>query len=138
MSRTTTAPPAGEFRAFQKVLVREGPGSVWEPALYAAPAVTGHRVVMCSQAFAECVPYEGNEHMAFTTIDPHGPSPFTGAQVVAVSNDEHGPWMLRLYHHGTAGGLHVTEDPDTGKRETWQFCRGAETVWNCTIGRRQE
>lgn len=137
MPRITTD-PAGEFRAFQKVLVRKGREDVWQPALYATPTITGHRVVMCAQAFTECLPYEGNEHLAFKSIDPVGPSPFTGAQVVAVSNDEHGSWMLRLYHHGTAGGLHVTEDPDTGKRETWQFCRGAETVWNCTIGRRQE
>ena len=138
MSRTTTAPPAGEFRAFQKVLIRMGQGSVWEPALYATSTANGHKIIMCSQTFSECVPYAGNEHMAFTAIDPHGPSPFTKAQVVAVSNEsDHGPWNLRLYHHATADGQHVTEDPDSNQREVWKFCAGAETVWACTLGCRQ-
>ena len=129
-SNPTPTPPAPRhvavlkpaFEPYEKVLVREGPGEPWLPALYGKQAGALHAVIMADKLFREVLPYEGNEDIAFTDIDPTAPSMFTGAQIVAVTDLEDSfpdrMWKIRLYKHRDVSGLHVTEDPDTGKIET--------------------
>lgn len=60
--------PQHEFKPFDKVLVREGEGMTWrcnffshkDGSFYASP----------DSLWVQCIPYEGNEHLVGTTINP--------------------------------------------------------------------
>ena len=127
------------YEPYEKVLVRKGPGDAWVPAFYACQQDGKHRTIS-GAVFPECLPFEGNELLAFTDADPVLPSPFTGAQVVAVTEDPETvtfrKWKIRLYKHRSSTGEHCVEDPDSGRLERWPYCTTAESVWNCTLGPR--
>lgn len=57
-----------------KVLVRTNPGSWWIPAFYFSEETEGstcrYRIVGSDSTYRECIPYEGNEELAFTWDNP--------------------------------------------------------------------
>lgn len=57
-----------------KVLVRANPGSWWIPAFYFSEETEGstrwYRIVSSDSTYRECIPYEGNEELAFTWDNP--------------------------------------------------------------------
>lgn len=66
-----------EFKAFDRVLVRDEEQERWQAAFYDQYiACNGHypHHVISGDSFAQCIPYEGNEHLLGTT-DRHAPKP---------------------------------------------------------------
>lgn len=61
--------PKYKFKPFDKVLVRDaGPFDVWKAGLFSHCNDNGYS---CNGAYwAECIPYEGNEHLVGTTDKP--------------------------------------------------------------------
>lgn len=61
------------FKPFDKVLVRNKDNAAWLPAFYAGKDGGKHKVLFVSMGFvgrtSNCIKYEGNEHLAFTS-DP--------------------------------------------------------------------
>lgn len=61
-----------EFKPFDKVLARNDEDHVWSPELYShcnKDAEYPHRVVGGGMFYKYCIPYEGNEHLAGTSIN---------------------------------------------------------------------
>lgn len=52
------------FKPFDKVLVRNGSNEVWHPALYSRYVNRKHSVMGIGK-YIHCIPYEGNEELAF-------------------------------------------------------------------------
>ena len=66
--------PKHEFKPFDKVLVREdcmddGSPDIWVISLYMDECCAGYRMIN-GEWFDQCIPYEGNEHLAGTTDEP--------------------------------------------------------------------
>lgn len=66
--------PEPEFKPFDRVLVRDNDSDIWIPAFFSFksegteyPFDTIH-----SGNYRYCIPYEGNEHLAFTCDSPYG------------------------------------------------------------------
>ena len=65
------------FKPFDKVLVRNGEKYKWQPALFVrergVDCLWNYKVLLihCGKVadFSDCIPFEGNEHLAFTS-DP--------------------------------------------------------------------
>ena len=70
---------AHEFKTFENVLVRKKDSDVWLPALYCRKDGGVHRVFLITLGyvgnFANCIPFEKHEHLAFTA-DPEDTLPF--------------------------------------------------------------
>ena len=62
-----------EFKAFDRVLVRDKNVEEWLAAFYdkyiSSVEKYPHRMIGCTY-FAQCIPYEGNEHLLGTTDSP--------------------------------------------------------------------
>lgn len=66
-----------DLKTFDKVLVRNGERYKWNPAFFVRDrveeAIYRHKVLLIQSGrvedFTDCIPYEGNEHLAFTS-DP--------------------------------------------------------------------
>lgn len=67
-----------EFKAFDRVLVRDLDGGEWLAAFYDKYSSDvekfPHRMIGCTY-FAQCIPYEGHEHLLGTT-DKYEPKPW--------------------------------------------------------------
>ena len=67
-----------EFKAFDRVLVRDSDDEKWSACLYSHKDSNSreyyHRMVG-DAGFAQCIPYEGNEHLLGTT-DKYVPKPW--------------------------------------------------------------
>ncbi len=65
-----------EFKAFDRVLVRDLDGGEWLAAFYDKYSSDvekfPHRMIGCTY-FAQCIPYEGHEHLLGTTDSPEKP-----------------------------------------------------------------
>ena len=67
------------FKTFDKVLVRDSDAEGWEPAIFIRMSKEEEKKELPYQVFnlyycfscetAQCIPYEGNEHLAFTNKD---------------------------------------------------------------------
>lgn len=59
-----------QFKPFDKVLVRQSKDGEWKPRLYSYKFDTWH---FCQDGtgYALCIPYDGNEHLAGTTVNPN-------------------------------------------------------------------
>lgn len=62
--------PECPFKPFDKVLVRDGDEFEWRPKLFSYMDDDRY-VTLDYDRFAICIPYEGNEHLAFTTDSPN-------------------------------------------------------------------
>lgn len=56
-----------KFEPYQKVLVRQGDGTVWFADLF---AFRNSEYVCVGSHWEQCIPYEGNEHLLGTTEEP--------------------------------------------------------------------
>lgn len=61
-----------EFKPFDKVLVRDENSKAWEPGFYAryCPVLPYPHITLRGVAYKQCIPYEKNEHLAFTNEFP--------------------------------------------------------------------
>lgn len=59
-----------QFKPFDKVLVRDGDEQEWKCALFSHNTKNMYRFVASSLYWAQCIPYEGNEHLVGTTNKP--------------------------------------------------------------------
>ena len=60
------------FKPFDKVLVRDSQDFIWKPNIFGRyyPNASDLKYYMLNdECFRYCIPYEGNEHLAFTTKD---------------------------------------------------------------------
>ncbi len=66
-----------EFKAYDRVLVRDGDQERWQAAFYDQylNGASPHRVIG-EGYFAQCIPYAGNEHLLGTTDSPGKPKPW--------------------------------------------------------------
>lgn len=67
-------PETAKFEPFvSKVLVRNNPGYLWMPAFFFSEESEGgarwYHIVGTHDTYRECIPYEGNEELAFTSND---------------------------------------------------------------------
>ena len=64
--------PEHEFQPFEKVLVRDDYGGIWEPDFFSRKAGNDVELkYMClTTVWKFCIPYEGNEHLLGTKNDP--------------------------------------------------------------------
>lgn len=65
--------PECPFKPFDKVLVRDIDNSKWMPNLFSmfdSDTPNYPFVTINGETSAQCIPYEGNEHLAFTTDSP--------------------------------------------------------------------
>lgn len=60
-----------EFKPFDKVLARDDEGLTWLPEIYSHcnKDVECHHRVVGGRLYKYCIPYEGNEHLAGTSIN---------------------------------------------------------------------
>lgn len=59
-----------EFKAFDRVLVRNMEGQEWLAGLFAKLDSAGSFVDISYNEWNQCIPYEGNEHLIGTTDSP--------------------------------------------------------------------
>lgn len=59
-----------EFRPFDKVLVRQSSDGVWDAMLFCNYSGQIHKYRCLGMNYMYCIPYEGNEHLLGTTINP--------------------------------------------------------------------
>lgn len=64
--------PEHEFKPFDKVLVRDGDDEKWKPQIFSCYVKDGIHIyyTLAEDSYAQCIPYEGNEHLAGTTDKP--------------------------------------------------------------------
>lgn len=65
--------PKPQFKPFDRVLVRDNDAAKWYPDIFLwyFPDVWPAAPYQCThQPWAQCIPYEGNEHLAGTTDSP--------------------------------------------------------------------
>lgn len=64
--------PEHEFQPFERVLVRDDYGGIWEPDFFSRKAGNDVELkYMClTTVWKFCIPYEGNEHLLGTKNDP--------------------------------------------------------------------
>lgn len=64
--------PEHEFQPFERVLVRDDYGGIWEPDFFSRKAGNDVELkYMClTTVWKFCIPYEGNEHLLGTKDDP--------------------------------------------------------------------
>lgn len=59
------------FKPFDRVLVRNDDEEIWQPRLYEMySGGTEKHYCQDGQGYLQCIPYEGNEHLASTTDEP--------------------------------------------------------------------
>lgn len=61
-----------EFKPFDKVLVRNNTGSIWFPTIFLKYTGGSNFKYLCFNglAYAQCISYEGNEYLTYTTDSP--------------------------------------------------------------------
>lgn len=61
-----------KFKPFNKVLVRDFDDEEWEPQLFSRERAHEFRIygTLSGEAYAQCIPYNGNEHLVGTTDKP--------------------------------------------------------------------
>lgn len=59
-----------EFKPFDKVLVRQSSDGVWDAMLFCNYSGQIHKYRCLGMNYMYCIPYEGNEHLLGTTINP--------------------------------------------------------------------
>lgn len=68
-----------EFKAYDRVLVRDEDHERWRAALYDQYVTTNGNYPHCvigDGYFMQCIPYEGNEHLVGTNDSPEKPAPW--------------------------------------------------------------
>lgn len=61
-----------QFKPFDKVLVTQDGWHFWIPSLYRNETLDGKHVCIDDLEYDQCIPYEGNEHLVYTTDKPKG------------------------------------------------------------------
>ena len=67
-----------EFKAFDRVLVRDEDQERWQAAFYAKYITRNRKYphqVIGGDSFTQCIPYKSNEHLLGTTDRPEKPEP---------------------------------------------------------------
>ena len=61
-----------DFKPFDRVLVRDSDDAAWVPGFYshASGRIDVHYTSILNHSYAQCIPYEGNEHLAGTADAP--------------------------------------------------------------------
>ena len=61
-----------DFKPFYRVLVRDSDDTAWVPGFYshASGRIDVPYTSILSHSYAQCIPYEGNEHLAGTADAP--------------------------------------------------------------------
>jgi hypothetical protein len=88
-----------EFKPFDRVLVRDEECDEWSPALFDRKDKEGREYpfkVICGEWYIQCIPYEGNEHLAGTTNAPEKEWEPQVNELVAVSSDGN-IWAITLF-----------------------------------------
>lgn len=65
-----------DFKPFTYVLGRDSENDVWTPDIfikYKSGKHIPHPYTCCRTTWTYCIPYEGNEHLAFTTGNTYNP-----------------------------------------------------------------
>lgn len=64
--------PAHKFKPFDRVLVRDDDDEEWKPQIFSCYVNDGIYIycTLAEDFYAQCIPYEGNEHLAGTTKEP--------------------------------------------------------------------
>lgn len=68
-----------EFKAFDRVLVRDEDQEQWQAAFYAKYITRNRKYphqVIGGDSFTQCIPYKSNEHLLGTTDRPEKPEPW--------------------------------------------------------------
>lgn len=91
-----------DFNPFDRVLVRDSDDAEWVPGFYshASGRIDVPYTSILNHSYAQCIPYEGNEHLAGTTASPspqpgHSFMPDCG-ELVAVRNSDMSGWVPRI------------------------------------------
>lgn len=104
-----------EFKPFDRVLVRQEPGQTWKCALFSnmepslCPEYKKDLYYTTCGYNRQCIPFEGNEHLAGTTDEPTKPK-----LKVVKGNKERGDEVLKILME--MGGHH------TGMEGTFEEC----------------
>ena len=85
-----------DFKSFDKVLVRDHPSQIWRADMFSNK---GTDIYVCvGNIWAQCIPYEGNEHLLGTTKDPASPEPdFNLGDKVKVRNYPTQQWIKAIF-----------------------------------------
>lgn len=62
--------PEPKFKPFDKVLVRDYDREDWYPDFFMLYDVYSFKYKTMSEYYRQCIPYKGNEHLAFTSDEP--------------------------------------------------------------------
>lgn len=91
-----------DFKPFDRVLVRDSDDDAWMPGFYshASGRIDVPYTSLLNHSYAQCIPYQGNEHLAGTTASPSSQSqhrfmPEHG-DLVAVRNSDMSVWVPRI------------------------------------------
>lgn len=91
-----------DFKPFYRVLVRDSDDAAWVPGFYshASGRIDVPYTSILSHSYAQCIPYEGNEHLAGTADAPASWSeskymPVCG-EIVAVRDSGMKFWVPRI------------------------------------------
>lgn len=90
------------FKPFDWVLVRDSDDAAWVPGFYshASGRIDVPYTSILSHSYAQCIPYEGNEHLAGTTASPSSQAQYRFmpdcGELVAVRNSDMSGWVPRI------------------------------------------
>ena len=91
-----------DFKPFDRVLVRDSDDAAWVPGFYshASGRIDVPYTSILSHSYAQCIPYEGNEHLAGTTASPSSQAQYRFmpdcGELVAVRNSDMSGWVPRI------------------------------------------
>lgn len=112
---------------FDRCLVRRNWDDMWRPAFYAGRAVQKDGsclvyVVGDREAYSECVPWDGNECVVWTSLVPPTAEEFKRGDVVEVrADDDDCRWRLRRFVKYDRDGFVCIDEG--GGTACWKQCR---------------
>lgn len=112
-----------ELKPFDKVLVRDNDGELWEINIFGRYVKSDpiFPYVCINERYKQCIPYEGNESLLGTTTSPKPKYEFKDGDVVVVWNNGFKSKYVRVFNYKSSDS-YITYNSPTGPMEMWDNC----------------
>jgi hypothetical protein len=116
-----------KFEPYQKVLGRDEKNGLWRASIFSCYTNRSDYPYRCiGEMFRYCVPFEGNEHLINTNVNPEPEFEPQKGQLVAVSDKPDCGWEVYKYveYHSNRYWCVVPDEDvdDEDKYISWLYC----------------
>ena len=120
---------AEELKPFNRVLVRDSDVQFWHAAFFSHKVNSDvyPYITTANEKYAQCIPYEGNEHLLGTADSPNPPEePFEFGDHVAVRDNKEGIWCQAIYLGTDTSDNYAVVLRGCRYVSLYRFCRHAD------------